>query len=186
MTSSSKEKKKGKKQQSKPANFIFPAIVIFLYGFAFLLAPERAISSLRFGLKMLPRLAPVLVLVFFLMFLSNLFIKPDWIRNHVGHNSGLKGFLIAIVIGIISMGPIYAWYEMLKNFHKKGMRSALIAAFLYSRSVKLPLLPLMVYYFGTVYTLVLSFYMILFSALNGLFTEWLASGKKAEIPRRID
>jgi len=66
------------------------------------------------------------------------------------------------------------------------MRPALVAAFLYSRSVKLPLLPLMVYYFGTVYTLVLSFYLVLFSAANGLLTECLASGKKAEIARRID
>ena len=178
MTSPSKQKKKGKKQQLKATNFIFPAIVAVFHGLALLLAPERAVNALTFGLKMLPRLAPVLILVFFLMFLSNLFIKPNWIRNHVGHDSGMKGFLIAIVCGIISMGPIYAWYGMLKDFHKKGMRSALVAAFLYSRSVKLPLLPLMVYYFGTVYTIVLSFYMILFSAVNGLFTEWLTDGKK--------
>ena len=185
MRTSSPQKKKGKKQPVASL-FIFLAVVSALYGLAFFLAPERSTHALHFGLKMLSRLAPVLLLVFFLMFLLNIFIKPDWIRNHVGHDSGLKGFLIAIVSGIISMGPIYAWYGMLKDFHKKGMRPALVAAFLYSRSVKLPLLPLMVYYFGTVYTLVLSLYMILFSGLNGLFTEWLASGKKAEIPGRID
>jgi uncharacterized membrane protein YraQ (UPF0718 family) len=186
MTTSSPQKQKGKKQQSAAGLFFFLAVVAALYGLAFLMAPERAIHALHFGLKMLSRLAPILALVFFLMFLLNMFIKPDWIRNHVGHNSGLKGFLIAIASGIISMGPIYAWYGMLKDFHKKGMRPALIAAFLYSRSVKLPLLPLMVYYFGIAYTLVLSFYMILFSAANGLLTEWLASEKKGEVPKRID
>ncbi|MCD6389905.1 MAG: hypothetical protein J7L69_10880 [Desulfobulbaceae bacterium] len=185
MMTSSPQKKKGKKQPVASL-FIFLAVVAALYGLAFLLAPERSIHALHFGLKMLSRLAPILMLVCLLMFLLNLFIKPDWIQKHVGHDSGLKGFLIAIVSGIISMGPIYAWYGMLKDFHKKGMRPALVAAFLYSRSVKLPLLPLMVYYFGTVYTLVLSFYLVLFSAANGLLTEWLASGKKAEIARRID
>ena len=183
METSFAKNKKGQKQQSAISIFIFLSVVTALYGLAFLSAPERSMSALLFGLKILARLGPVLLLVFFLMFLTNLFIKPSWIRQHLGHDSAIKGFLVAIVGGIISMGPVYVWYGMLKDFHEKGMRPALIAVFLYSRSVKLPLLPLMVYYFGLAYTVILSFYMILFSVVNGILTEWLTPEKKGNVPK---
>ena len=177
MTTFPRAKKKDKNPQSRLVIFIFPAVVAAFYGLAFFLVPHRSIHALHFSLKMLFKLVPVLLLVFFLIFLANLLIKPHWIQNHVGQDSGLKGYLVAIISGIISVGPIYAWYEMLRDFRKKGMRTALIAAFLYSRAVKLPLLPLMLYYFGAAYTIILSFYMILFSAVSGMLTEKLASIK---------
>ncbi len=45
-----------------------------------------------------------------------------------------------------------AWGTFLQ---KKGMRPALIATFLYNRAVKIPLLPLLIIYFGLTYSLVL-------------------------------
>ena len=54
------------------------------------------------------------------------------------------------------------------------MSSALIATFLYSRALKLPLLPLMVHYFGMAYTAVLSLCIVLFSVLCGLLVERFA------------
>ncbi len=51
------------------------------------------------------------------------------------------------------------------------MRPALIAVFLYSRGVKLPLSPLLVHYFGLTYTLLLASYMMVFSLLGGIIME---------------
>jgi hypothetical protein len=45
----------------------------------------------------------------------------------------------------------------------KGMRASLAAVFLYSRAVNLPLIPLMIHYFGTTYTLALCLYLLRFS-----------------------
>ena len=163
------------KKESLTGILLFLLVVVGFYVLAFLLAPERAIIALQFGLKMLYKLLPVLGFVFFLMFLTNLFIKPSWVKKHVGHDSGLKGLLISVVGGILSMGPIYAWYGILKELQSQGMRTALIASFLYSRSVKIALLPLMIHYFGLTYTLVLCFYLIIFSVFNGLLTERLSS-----------
>jgi hypothetical protein len=44
-----------------------------------------------------------------------------------------------------------------------------IAAFLYTRSIKLPWLPLMAHYFGVTYMLTLTFYIAVFSIAN----DWL-------------
>jgi hypothetical protein len=48
------------------------------------------------------------------------------------------------------------------------MRASLAAAFLFSRAIKLPLLPLMVHYFGIAYTLVLCLYLLGFSVVGGV------------------
>ncbi|MBW2099567.1 MAG: permease [Deltaproteobacteria bacterium] len=173
----SPEKKKIK-EESLLSIFLFLLTVTALYEVAFLLAPEKALAALGFGWKMLTRLFPVLLLVFLMMFLSNLFIKPRWVQNQLGRDSGFKGVLMAMVGGILSMGPVYVWYGILSNFRNKGMRPALIAVFLYTRSIKLPLLPLMVFFFFLPYTVVLSFYMLLFSLPNGLLTEQLTGNQK--------
>jgi len=76
-----------------------------------------------------------------------------------------------------AMGPIYAWYALMAELQQKGMRTAFVATFLYSRAVKIPLLPLMVYYFGLTYTLVLCLYLIVFSVINGIVVERLMPQK---------
>jgi uncharacterized membrane protein YraQ (UPF0718 family) len=74
---------------------------------------------------------------------------------------------------MLSVGPVYPWYALLGDLREKGMRSGLSAVFLYSRAIKLPLLPVMIHYFGLAYTLVLVAYLLLFSLLNGMAIEKL-------------
>jgi uncharacterized membrane protein YraQ (UPF0718 family) len=69
------------------------------------------------------------------------------------------------------MGSIYLWYPLLKELSEKGMKKGLIATFLYNRAVKIPLLPLMVYYFGWLFTLFLTLYMIIFSVFLGIIMD---------------
>ncbi|MEA2074619.1 MAG: hypothetical protein U9O85_02630 [Euryarchaeota archaeon] len=64
--------------------------------------------------------------------------------KYAGEGSGIKGWFLAISAGIISHGPIYIWYPLLKELRDRGMRSGLIAAFMYSRAIKIPLLPYIV------------------------------------------
>jgi uncharacterized membrane protein YraQ (UPF0718 family) len=150
---------------------IFLLVVTCLYALAFLADAELALNALAFATRLLYQMLPVLLLVFALIFVSNLLVKPDWVRANVGRGSGLRGWAVAVVGGILSVGPIYAWYALLRDLKSKGMRTALIAVFLYNRGIKLPLLPLMIQYFGVAYTLVLATYMTLFSLLSGILVE---------------
>ena len=168
----------GEKKQDFWSKFLFLAVVVGLYVIFFLAEPSKTIEALSFAQKVFGKLWPVLIFVFLLMFVVNLLVRPRWIRRHVGHDSGGKGFWVALVGGIISVGPIYIWYAMLKDFQEKGMRPALIAVFLYSRAVKIPLLPLMVFYFGITYTVVLTFYLLVFAVLSGICTEALVTEHK--------
>ena len=156
---------------------IFLLVVACLYALAFLIDSELALNALVFSSKLLYQLLPVLLLVFVLFFVSNYLVKAEWIRTNVGRGSGLRGWIVAVVGGILSVGPIYAWYALLRDLKTKGMRTALIAVFLYNRGIKLPLLPLMIHYFGVAYTLVLAIYMTLFSLLNGFLVEKMIDRK---------
>jgi uncharacterized membrane protein YraQ (UPF0718 family) len=166
-------KQKAGRKESVWGVYLFLLLVIVIYLLVFLFDSDRTFIALQFSLEMLKKLLPILGLVSCFMFLNNLLVKPSWVKNHVGEDSGWKGVFIAVIGGILSMGPIYVWYGVLQDLQKKGMRTSLIASFLYARSVKPQLLPLMIYYFGWVYALVLAVYLVIFSVLNGFVTERL-------------
>lgn len=170
MTEQPAERKRKDKRLSPPMRFFL--VVVAIYVVCAFMEPTRTLSSLLFSQKMLVKLVPILIFVFVLMFLSNLLIRPRWVRAHVGRGSGLKGYLVAAVGGIFSIGPIYLWFEFLKEMQGKGMRSGLMATFIYARSVKPQLLPLMILYFGWAYTLVLEAYLILFSLAHGWLMQF--------------
>ena len=118
-----------------------------------------------FGILIL-RILPVLILVFVIMFLTNLLFEAKSIVRILGKGSGLQGWIFAIAGGIISSGPIYMWYPLLGDLKERGMKDCLIAAFLYNRAIKIPLIPMMVYYFGCSFTLYGPFFN----------SEWSGSG----------
>jgi uncharacterized membrane protein YraQ (UPF0718 family) len=124
-------------------------------------------------IKLMARIAPVLLIVFVVMFLTNLFFENKSISRFLGKGSGLRGWMVAMAGGIVSSGPIYMWYPLLSDLKEKGMRDSLIATFLYNRAIKIPLLPMMVHYFGWDFTLALSITMVLFSVVNGVLVQRL-------------
>jgi uncharacterized membrane protein YraQ (UPF0718 family) len=153
--------------------WLFLIIVLGGYGLSFLLSPESTMAALALFHRALQQVLPTLGLVFLLLFLANWLLTPARVRQYLGKPAGLKGWLAAIIAGILSMGPVYAWYVAVGELQKKGMSTALAATFLYSRAIKLPLLPLMIYYFGASYTVVLSLYLIAFAVINGIVVDRL-------------
>jgi uncharacterized membrane protein YraQ (UPF0718 family) len=118
-------------------------------------------------LTMFIKIIPILGIVFIIMILVNLFFTKRKIAKHLGKDSGVKGWIYAIVSGILVSGPPYILFPLLGELRRGGMKSSLAAVFLYNRNVKIPFLPVMVYYFGLSFTIILSLYIIIFSVLNG-------------------
>ncbi len=147
---------------------------LVLYALVAFFRPDAARAALGKMLAVATQVVPVLALVFILMFLTNYFVKPRALVRHLGKGSGVKGWLLAIIAGIISTGPIYLWYPLLQDLQRHGVRNALIATFLYNRSVKIPLLPLLISYFGALYALILLSTTIIVSVIQGALTELLA------------
>lgn len=171
-------------EAKKPANlsgWILLGVTVMLYGVTAFLDASLARAALGKSLNVLKMIAPILLIVFFLMALLNTFIKPKSIAKLLGKESGLKGWFFALAGGIISHGPGYIWYPMLSDLREHGARDGLIVAFIYARAIKLPWLPVMVGYFGITFTLVLTFYVLLGAWMQGLIADKLASGNNTHL-----
>jgi len=160
-----------KERRGGKANLVFLGVVCLAYLLVAATDSASFVQCLRLFSRLLLRILPVLAGVYILMFLFDLLFKPKSVVKYLGSGSGVKGYLIAMLSGILSAGPIYVWYSMLSELKEKGMKNSLAAVFLYNRAIKLPLLPLMVYYFGGAFTIAITFYMILFSVLIGLLFQ---------------
>ena len=146
---------------------IFPASVVVLYGILFAIMPDKAFLALKSSGNVLLSIVGPLLLVFVVMMIFNVFVKPGQIAKFLGAGSGAKGIILSATAGIISVGPIYAWYPLLKELRQKGAGNSPLAVFLYNRAIKLPLLPIMVAYFGWAYVLILSVLTVLGSIATG-------------------
>lgn len=147
--------------------FLFPAVILAIYGVLFAAMPDRASLALKSSGNIFLNMLIPLCLVLVLMILLNLFLKPVQIARFLGKGAGIKGVLLSAAAGIISTGPIYAWYPLLKDLRRKGAGNSPIAIFLYNRAVKPFLLPVMIGYFGWAYVVVLTVLTVLASVAIG-------------------
>ena len=120
---------------------------------------------------MLIKIFPSLLFIILLMGIMNYLVNPRTVSKYVGKGAGIKGWFLAIFTGMLSHGPVYAWYPLLRDLRNQGMKSSLIAAFLYNRAIKIPLLPLMIYYFGTRFVLIFVFYIVVASIVQGMIIQ---------------
>ena len=145
----------------------FLIIVLILYIILLLSDTTHALSALQKAASILLSLLPLFLLIITLTALINYFLKPKQIIKLFGKDSGVKGIFYALIGGIISHGPMYAWYGMLQDMRSNGLKDGLIAVFMYARAVKLPLLPFMIDLFGLLFTIIMTLYILIAAVLQG-------------------
>ena len=151
--------------------YYFLLSMILIYALVFFINPDKMFASLNFSFNIVKQIVPIFALVFLLMVVTNYFVAPQKIAKYIGKQSKKKKWFLAVLTGIISTGPIYMWYPMLKELGKKGASNGFTATFLYNRAIKPPLLPMIIYYFGIKFTIVLTVVMIIFSIVQGKIIE---------------
>ena len=166
------------KEKSKKISISWYFLIIIILAYAFLFSFKKSLffSSLNFFSDILLKIIPIFILVFVLMTLTNYFITPKFVMKHLG-NKGVKKWFFVIIGGILSSGPIYMWYPLLADLKNKGFSYGLIACFLYNRAIKIPLLPIAIFYFGIKYVLVLTFVMVFVSVFQGILLDKLLDVK---------
>ena len=145
----------------------FLIIVLVLYIILLFSDTTSSLSALQKAGSILLSLLPLFLLIITLTALINYFLKPKQIIKHFGKDSGAKGVFYALIGGIISHGPMYAWYGMLQDMRSHGLKDGLIATFMYARAVKLPLLPFMVDLFGMLFTIIMTLYILIAAVVQG-------------------
>ncbi len=162
------ENGKSKKSNGGMKLFLIVLALYFIVGiFNLQLAKEAAFNFFY----MLIKIIPILFIVFIVMIGVDIYFTKDRTKNFVGDESGIKGWIYAIISGILISGPPYILYPLLGNLKKRGMKNSLLAALLYNRNIKIPFIPVMIYYFGIKFTMVISVYIIIFSIFNGILVS---------------
>ncbi len=167
--------KKENKKISK--SLIFMLSVFAIYFLLFLINKYLILEALINTAILFLKLLPVLLLVFIISLLTNYFIKNEKIKNYLRKEHSWKGWLYAIIAGILISGPPYILFPLWGDLQKAGMSNKLLAVVLYNRNVKIPFIPVMIYYFGLAYTVIISIYIVLFSILNGYLVGMLTNRK---------
>ncbi len=168
------------KKENEPFTFsgkYFLLVVLAVYGILFIFNSQAAIIAMQKSLNILLKILPVLIIVILLTALLNYFLKPKQIAGHLGKDSGFKGWFWALTAGILSHGPMYAWYSLLEELRTHGMRDGLVVVFFSARAIKIPLLPVMIDYFGWVFTLILSVYILIGALIQGWIMESITQKK---------
>lgn len=159
-------------QQKKKFNGRYLLPLVFLgYALLYLYFPDKTSEALSKSLSTMLHLLPVFLVVIALMGIFTALMSAKRIAQLLGRQSGIKGWAIALVGGILSHGSSYIWYQMLANLREQKVRDGLLVTFLYTRAIKLPWLPLMISYFGYVFTVLLMFYIIIGALIQGLIVE---------------
>lgn len=99
---------------------LFPITILAVYGILFVTIPDKALLAAKSSGNIFLNMLIPLSLVFVLMLLINLFLKPARVAKFLGKGSGVKGITLSAAASIISTGPIYAWYPLLKDLREKG------------------------------------------------------------------
>ena len=156
-----------RKTATAKSGILFLAAIVFLYGILLFTMPEKAAPALLSSANIFRNILIPLCLVFAVLFSVNLFLKPSRVARYLGKEAGIKSMVLSAAAGIISSGPIYAWYPLLGDLRRKGACSSAIAVFLYNRAIKPFLLPVMIGYFGWMFTVILTVCMLCGSFILG-------------------
>lgn len=164
---------------------LFPGSVLAIYGILYAVNPDKISIALKGVGNIFSQMILPLSLVFVFMLALNLFLKPAQIVKFLGKGAGIKGVMLSAAAGIISTGPVYAWYPLLKDLREKGAGGSFMAIFLGNRAIKLPLLPIMISYFGWVYVIILTVFTILASIIAGYAVGVLVEERNSGNGRKI-
>jgi uncharacterized membrane protein YraQ (UPF0718 family) len=133
-------------------SWIFPLAILGLYVAGFLFAPGKITEALHKSIVILGQVVGPISLAIVMMVLLNRFLSPALTAKFLGKQSGIRGIVLSSLAGITSMGPIYAWYPLLATIKEKGVSTFHIANFMACRSIKPVLIPVLLTYFGWMYT----------------------------------
>lgn len=121
--------------------YMFLLISSILLGILFIVnidLGKKAILSVGLGLR---EVAIILPPIFILLGLLDVWVSREKMIRFMGEGSGIKGVLIAIILGSVAAGPLYAAFPIAAMFMKKGAKFSNILIFIGAWSTtKIPML----------------------------------------------
>ncbi len=146
-------------------------LTVAIYLWCFAVTPERAERALFSGVKTFGSVLMLILAVFCLIGLLQVWISREQIVRVLGQNSGFKGLGIAVLCGAFLMGPPYIIFPLLLQIREQGARWAVVVTVLSCYAVKLQMLPVEAQFLGWGFTLLRSLIIVVIAIPVGLLIE---------------
>lgn len=166
-----KQQKQGLKQKLGLKQLFFISTIL-LYIVIAVINKTIALKATKRFLTTFIKLVPVFIGVVLLLAIINSYISKKKLQRFFTRR-GFIVYPVSIIAGWISSGPIYAWYPLLAGLSDEGLKPSAIALFLYNRAIKIPLIPIMIYYFGLKLAILISILIIIGSIPSAFIVEKL-------------
>ncbi len=119
--------------------------LIFLVALTYItvltISPDKAMASVKNSVYYLIEMVQVLPVIFLFTVVIEALVPKEMIMRGFGEKSGFKGNLLALLLGSISAGPIYAAFPISKTLLGKGASISNIVIILSAWAViKVPML----------------------------------------------
>jgi len=120
-------------------------------------------------------------ILFVLIGLFDVWVPKETIERHIGHNSGIKGIVLVILLAMLQAGPLYGAFPVAYILYKKGTGTRNIFIFLGAfSSMKIPMLGIEIGYLGAEFTIMRTLVSLPLFILIGFLMERLV-GKNFEV-----
>ena len=160
----------------------FFGFVVALYIILYLFNNDKTLEALHYFIKNTLSVLPVFLFVILLTAVINYYFPKQRIAKMLQGKSKFRTYSVSLLAGIISHGPVFVWFPLLKNLREKGLQDGALVTFLYGRSIKLTLLPVMIGFFGQLFTLIFMGYIAVAAILQGLLFEFVKNfGSKSSV-----
>jgi len=110
--------------------YAFPVLMALALGALLIFNNTRGVAAIKTTFDTLKEMLFVLPPIFILLGLLDIWVPKETMVKFLGEGSGIKGILIAILIGSAPIGPLYAAFPVAAVFMKKGAKFSNIVLFL--------------------------------------------------------
>jgi len=126
-----------------------------LLGVSFIANKQKTLKALKKGAMQFLRLFPTLLSVIILVSIAMHFIPEKTLIQYFGNKAGVLGYLLAALIGSVSLIPGFISYPLAGMLLESGVGYGVIALFITTlKMVGIMTIPLEAKYFGMKVTLI--------------------------------
>jgi uncharacterized membrane protein YraQ (UPF0718 family) len=127
-------------------------------------------NSSHFFIEVIKFFPPILIL----MGLLDAWVPKEKIQSYLGNGSGLRGIVLAILLGTAAAGPLFSAFPIAKSLSEKGVRTANTVIFLGSwATIKIPMFIMECNFLGVRFALLRLVITLPFIVLIGFLIERL-------------
>ena len=105
-------------------------IALILFVVSFIYNKEKTKKGLLKGMKSFIKLFPILIPLFIIIGILLAVVTPDYISKSLGENSGIVGYLFALIVGSITFLPPFVAYPLGVELLESGAGYSQVAGFL--------------------------------------------------------